>query len=81
MRDPFTVRAELKLWLKQARWKADVRLRSSLLPGAATSTIWNWFGYRKSDAEQTTIITINKCSVSKPYVIHAIITRVLIARE
>ncbi len=22
----------------------------------ATSTIWNWFGYRKSDAEQTTVI-------------------------
>ncbi len=27
-----------------------------LVKRGATSTIWNWFGYRKSDAEQTTVI-------------------------
>ncbi len=27
-----------------------------VLKWGATSTIWNWFGYRKSDADQTTVI-------------------------
>ncbi len=27
-----------------------------VLKWGATTTIWNWFGYRKSDADQTTVI-------------------------
>ncbi len=31
----------------------------------ATSTIWNWFGYRKSDADQTTVV----CKVCRKTVV------------
>ncbi len=39
----------------KSRWwcKAEEEL---VVKRGATSTIWNWFGYRKSDVEQTTVI-------------------------